>query len=158
MNNKLREVLTTLDAYPQAIKSALLLTKGEKDIIDVVGTVKANERKYKDMIGGAVAELDLTPNVLERGTRHEAEVKNEAKRSFNTPNLMRKLQAAGFTLMDLIQHDVVRLQWQWRNLERFTSARGIDLDITNEREISPLGEEDYDVSALWNKSKYPRWT
>lgn len=158
MNKKLRETLDELLEYPTKVKQAFMLTKGEEDIIDVIGTVKANERRYKDTIRGAVAEVDLTPNVPRAGERHAAEVKREAARSYNTPNLMTKLQGAGFTLMDLIEHDVIRVSWQWRNLERFCKARGIELSISSEHEVSEMGKEEHDIGQIWSTSKYPRWT
>ena len=71
---------------------------------------------------------------------------------------MRKLQDAGFTFMDLIEHDVLRVSWQWTKLRNFAQARGIELIIDHDREVSILGDEEADVGEVWTTSKYPRWT
>lgn len=156
MRKKLKEHITAIEGMPDIVSGAVSEAQSEKEMIDVIGSIKAAERRWKPTLSAATAEFSPIAGVIVRGELHQAETKRAAERSYNTPNLMTKLQGEGFTLMDLIEHRVIDLKWRWTELKNFCKSRGIELTITD-NEISPLGKEKADVGEYW-KDGYPRWT
>lgn len=156
MRKKIRERIEAVEAMPDIIMKAVMEAQSEREMVDVIGAFKEAERKWKPTVAGAIAEFAPTGGGAVRGELHHVETKRSAERSYNTPNLMTKLQGEGFTLMDLIEHRVIDLKWRWTELKNFCKSRGIELVITD-NEISPLGKEKADVGEYW-KDGYPRWT
>lgn len=156
MRKALAEALDQLDAYPLAVHEAIMMARSDEDMIDVIGTIKSNERRYRDDVRGAIAEHGPDADSAIQGKRHRAEVGRQAIRSYNTPNLMRKFQAEGITFMDLIEHGVIEVKWRWTELDNFTHRRGITINKVG-HEVSTLGKEDADVGEVWGPT-YPKWT
>ncbi len=157
MRKKLNERIEVIDAHPVAVKAAIMEAKTDRELVDVIGAIKSAERRYRGDVQGAVAEVKPEANHVLKGDVYAVETKNEAKRSYNTPNLMTKFQAEGVTLFDLLDAGVLTLSWRWTDLKRFAASRGIDLDIV-EREVPTMdSKEEADVGELWNTGS-PRWT
>lgn len=156
MRKKIQEQIEAVEAMPDIIEGAIKEARSEREMVDVIGTFKEAERRWKPAVAGAIAEFAPTAGGAVRGELHHVETKRSADRSYNTPNLMTKLQGEGFTLMDLIEHNVLEMKWRWTELKNFCDSRGIELVITD-REISKLGKEDADIGEYW-KDGYPRWT
>jgi len=129
----------------------------DRELVDAIGSVKSAERRYRGDVQGAVAEVKPEANHVLKGEAHSVETKNEAKRSYNTPNLMTKFQAEGITLLDMLDAGVLTLSWRWMDLKRFVKSRGIDLVIV-EREVPTMAnDEEADIGELWDTGS-PRWT
>ncbi len=159
MRKVIKGHIEALDSIPTLINDAVMAAKTDEELIDIIGTIKSVERRYKPTVTGAVKEVSPTAAEKERsGEIHKVDVSREAKRSFNTPALMTLLQGAGFTLMDLIEHDVVRLSWQWSKLMQFATARGLEVKVVK-REVASLAPDDKGgmVGELWGET-YPRWS
>ena len=156
MRKKLTEVIGEIDAIPSLIRDALMATRSDEEEVDVIGAIKAAERKYKPIVSRATKEMDLDPGIPRRGELHGVEVTRAAERSYNTPRLMAKLQGEGYTLMDLIDQGVVKMSWRYTELNRFCERRGIELDIVG-HEVPELGDADGDIGEIWGTSSM-RWT
>ena len=156
MRKKIKDHITAIETMPDIVASAVSEARTEREMVDVIGTFKEQERKWKPVLAGAIAEFAPSAGGAVQGEQHYVETKRSADRSYNTPNLMTKLQGEGFTLMDLIEHNVIELKWRWTELKNFCANRGIEL-VVEEKEISPLGREEADVGEYW-KDGYPRWT
>ena len=159
MRKVIKGHIEALNNIPTLISDAVMAAKTDEELIDIIGTVKSVERRYKATIRGATVEIVPTADEKVReGEQHKVEVGREAKRSFNTPSLMTMFQDAGFTLIDLIEHDVVRMQWQWSKLMQFATARGLKVEVV-EREVTTLKPDDKGamVGEIWG-STYPKWS
>ena len=157
MRQKLNGRIEVIDAYPEAVKAAIMEAKTDRELVDVIGSIKSAERRYKVDVQGAVAEVKPEANHVLKGDVYAVETKNEAKRSYNTPNLMTKFQAEGVTLLDMLDAGVLTLSWRWMDLKRFAKSRGIDLDIV-EREVPTMdSKEKADIGELWDTGS-PRWS
>ena len=159
MRKVIKGHIEALDNIPTLISDAIMAANTDEELIDIIGTIKSVERRYKATVRGAVTEIVPTKDEkLREGEKHRVEVGAEAKRSFNTPSLMTLFQDAGFTLIDLIEHDVVRMQWQWSKLMQFATARGLKVDVV-EREVTTLKPDDKGamVGEIWG-STYPKWS
>jgi hypothetical protein len=156
MRKRLRERLDKIETIPALIKDAVMEAKTDPELVDVLGTIKAVERTYKPTVKAAIDETAPAAGMAMRGELHHVETKRSASRSYNTPRLMTKLQAEGFTLMDLIDLGVLSLKWNWQPLAAFAKKRGIKLVIV-QKEVPELGKADGDVGEIW-KDGYPRWS
>lgn len=157
MRKALKEAIDRIDTFPRDVKAALMETRSDADVIDVIGTVKSVERRYKPLIRSATAEHAPGQGSSVVGELHRADTPRVTDRSYNTPRLMRKMQDNGITFMDLIEHGVIDVKWRWTDLERFARTRGIDLTIVG-HEVTEMGaNEDGDIGVTDGKA-YPRWS
>lgn len=157
MRKALQERINKLDKIPKTIKDAIMAANTVQEQVDVAGAIKAVERRYRPDVRALVAETAPLPGQSIIGEVHRVEVTREAKRSYNTPNLMTKFQAEGITLLDLMNAGVLTINWRWTDLKRFAKSRGIDLKIV-EKEVSTMGEkEKADIGEIWDNGS-PRWS
>lgn len=156
MRVRLKRALDELEKYPKLVKAALMESKKDTEMVDVIGTIKAVERAYKPMVAGAITEVAPLAGGAMRGETHHVETKRSATRSYNTPRLMKLMQDNGFTILDLLDIGVITIQWNWTPLKQFVKRQGIELTIV-EKEVPEMGKADGDVGEWW-KDGYPRWT
>ena len=158
MRKKLEAKLDALQEYPKLVKKTIMSAKTDTEMVDVLGTVMSVRRKVDAERRLAAAEV--TPTSAERqfaGEKHMVTVSRSAHRSFSTPALMKLMQDNGFTLLDLLESDVLRVSWRWTELKNFAERRDIKLDI-EEREIPELGEADGPhVGEYWTDAA-PKWS
>ena len=157
MRPKLEKKLELLGKYPAAVKKAIMSAKTDEEMVDVLGTVMSNRRRVDTE--RRLAASEITPTAAEHtfaGERHSVSVNRSANRSFSTPALMKLLQDNGFTLLDLLESDVLRVSWRWTELKNFAERRDIKLDIVD-KEIPELGEADGPhVGEYWTDGN-PTW-
>ena len=157
MRKKLETKLDLLDKYPAAVKDAIMEAKNDEELIDVLGTTMSVRRRVD--VQRRLAQSEVAPTAAEHvkaGERHTVEVSRSAKRSFNTPALMTLLQDKGMSLLDLLDHDILRITWRWTDLKNFAERRDIKLTIVD-REIPELGDSDgAQVGEYWEDGN-PSW-
>lgn len=152
----MQQVIAELDAFPDTVKNAVMTANTPQEMVDIIGTIKSVERRYKPIVSSAVSETKPDAGETIQGERHRVEVGAQATRTYNTPRLMSKFQEAGVTFLDLIEHGVIEIKWRWTDLTRYAKNHGITLDKVN-REIAPMStNEEADIGEIWGET-YPRW-
>lgn len=149
MRKALEKKLDLLDEYPAAVKDAIMSAKTDEEMVDVIGTVMSVRRRVDSERRMAASEV--TPTAAEHtraGERHYVEVTRSAKRTFNTPSLMKLMQDNGMSLLDLLSYDVLRITWRWTDLKNFADRRDIKLNIAKQ-EIPELGDSEFQVGEYW---------
>ena len=149
MRKALEKKLDLLDEYPAAVKDAIMSAKTDEEMVDVIGTVMSVRRRVDSERRMAASEV--TPTAAEHtraGERHYVEVTRSAKRTFNTPSLMKLMQDNGMSLLDLLSYDVLRITWRWTDLKNFADRRDIKLNIAK-KEIPELGDSEFQVGEYW---------
>ena len=149
MRKALEKKLDLLDEYPAAVKDAIMSAKTDEEMVDVIGTVMSVRRRVDSERRMAASEV--TPTAAEHtraGERHYVEVTRSAKRTFNTPSLMKLMQDNGMSLLDLLSYDVLRITWRWTDLKNFAERRDIKLNIAKQ-EIPELGDSEFQVGEYW---------
>jgi len=157
MRKKLETKLDLLDKYPAAVKDAIMTAKNDEELVDVLGTVMSVRRRVDSE--RRMAATEVTPTAAEHtkaGERHYVEVSRTAKRSFNTPELMKLMQGKGFSLLDLLDHDVLRITWRWTDLKNFAERRDIKL-VKVKQEIPELGDSDGAMVGEYWEDGNPSW-
>jgi len=136
------------------LKATLLAADGEGEALDVIGDIKSIETQLAGIRKGAAVEFESGMH----GERWQIYVPEPNDRSYNTPRLVQKFaQASGESLFDtillLLREDVIRLSWQWKNLERFTRRLGLSLTIAS---CEIVDGDDADV-GVFPKKGYPSY-
>jgi hypothetical protein len=135
-----------MEAQLDRIESALSeLTKAPPPpgVADVVGRLAHISRWVNEIKRDLLAEAGP-----ERGMSYQLVGSRAATRSYNTPALIAAFAAEGVGLPDLVQGDVVRLDWRWTELKRAAYDAGVTLRIAP-REIA---DDDLDgpmVGEVW---------
>ena len=157
MRRELSAKVRKIEGIPKVVEEGVMEANTSEEMVDVIGAVKAAERKYKPIISGAAAETAPTSGGFVRGEKHSVETKRQAARSYHTNNLLTKMYAEGYSIQDLIDTGVLEIKWRWTELERFSRTRGVDLAIV-EREVNTLDKkEKADVGENWGDG-YPKWS
>ena len=157
MRKKLEAKLDELKEYPKLVKKTIMSAKTDGEMIDILGTVMDVRRKVD--AERRMAATEVTPTADEHvfaGERHTVEVGQTTKRSFSTPALMKLMQEKGFTLLDLLESDVLRVTWRWTELKNFAERRDIKLTIAK-KEIPELGEADGPHVGEYKEDRAPVW-
>ena len=157
MRKKLEATLDELDKYPAAVKEAIMSAKNDAEMVDILGTIMSVRRRVD--AERRLAAVEVAPTAEEHvrsGDRHTVKVSRSAKRSFNTPSLMKLMQDNGFSLLDLLEYDVLRITWRWTELKNFADRRGLKLKIAKQ-EIPELGDSKHDVGEYWEDGN-PSWS
>jgi len=136
------------------IRATLLAAEGEGEALDVVGDIKSIESQLADIRKGAAVEFESGM----RGKRWQIYVPEPNARSYNTPRLVQKFsEASGESLFDtillLLRQDVIRLSWQWKNLERFSRTLGMSLTLAS---CEITDGDDADI-GVFPKKGYPSY-
>ena len=157
MRKKLEETLDQLDEYPKLVKKAIMSAKNDEEMVDILGAVMSVRRRVDAERRSAASEV--TPTAAEHvfaGERHTVEVSQTTKRSFSTPALMKLMQAKGFTLLDLLDANVLTVSWRWTELKNFAERRSIKLTIAK-KEIPELGDADGPQVGEYKEDRTPVW-
>ena len=158
MREALASKLDLLEKYPAAVKDAIMTAQDEGELVDVLGTLVGNTRRVNEE--RRLAQTEVLPTAAEGlkvGDRYTVEVKRAAKRTFNTPSIMRIMQENGVSFLDLLHAGVFTVSWRWTDLKRYAEMRGIKL-IVEAHEVPAMGDPDnVQVGEVWGDGN-PKWT
>ncbi|MHC1588593.1 MAG: hypothetical protein ACXQS1_02110 [Methermicoccaceae archaeon] len=145
-----------MDGYPKTVQAAIMEAKDDAEMVDVIGTIKEVERRYKPYVSMGISEIEFEPKVPLAGEERAAEVGNVCSRSYNTPRLMRLLQDHGLTVLDLLDMGIITIKWNWTPLKGLLKRKDIEYTIVD-KEVSEMGEADGDIGENWNQTR-PKWS
>ncbi len=149
MSTSFEEKLDLIEKFPAAVRAAVMAARNPSDMVDVLGTVNS-------AAGRANEEKRLAASELESGSignRWSVEIGRRATRNYNTLALMKDIYNGGVTIMDLIELDVVRIQWQWSNLRKLFDQS----ETMPKLRITQGDMGDSHVQEDW-KDGYPKYT
>lgn len=135
MNTKLRQAFRSLGT---AITKLTAGPVTDEDIPDASGQCRHYERKLAEWRQGLTSELTAGVHV---GTDYQIRVPNQSHRSYNPQAIIADVaHTCGLTpisaILELRQEGAIRLDFVWTQLEKFFQTRGIDMRITNGRELN----------------------
>lgn len=148
--------LDHIEHFPVLVKEAIVHARGEADLVDILGTVRAAERGMQNERRRADAEIPPGTN----GNRFVMEQGRAAKRSYNTPSLLglflKELMHDSLvtTLSYLLAKGIITIKWNWTPLQKETRDRGIGLRVAR-HEITD-GDLDWDIGEVWGDG-YPSY-
>lgn len=158
MRRELRTKVDMLGKYPAAVKDAIMTAESDEELLDVLGTVVASSRRVAEE--RRLAQTEVLPTAAEGrkgGEDWSVEVLRAAKRTYNTPALMKTMQDNGITFIDLMQANVMHVSWRWTDLKRYADQRGIKL-LIHPSEVSTMGQPDgKHIGEVWGEGS-PKWT
>ena len=149
MNTSLKRALTNLSKTPDKVQAAYLLTEGDEDVVDLLGTVKKIEQQLGKWRRGLEAE---TPSET-TGTKTNIHIPRSAKRSYNTSGLMAVmanwLQLDGTALIgELVARRIINpIGWRWTETEAAFTTAGIPMRKVG-HEVDD-GDMEYDIGEVW---------
>lgn len=152
MERDLEEALDLIDKFPSATKEAIMAARGDSELADVLGTLNSVEQRVAEQ--RRLASVELPVGAEGERWRDERSGKNDY--TFNLPQIMTAMQAAGVTLLDLVEAGVFDLKLKITRLEGIASLHGIDLTYSK-TPVSMMGKEDAMVGKVWEDAKYPSW-
>ena len=157
MRRELRTKVDLLAKYPAAVKEAILTAQSDEELLDVLGTVVANTRMVSEQRRLAQSEvLPTAHEVTKSGELWSVEVRRAAKRTYNTPAILKTMQDNGVSFLDLLSANVMSVGWKWQNLTRYAEQRGIRL-TTEGREVPEMGDpEGSHIGEIWGDGS-PSW-
>ncbi len=140
--------LDVLEAYPAAVKAAVVAAQGDEDLTDLLGVIDANKRIVESHRKSALSEVpDITV-----GHRYSMRPKpGKYDRTYNFSTLLSKLMdGTGMKLLELMiylrERDALRFSWQWTNINKVIREFDIDM-ITSSK---PVEDGDTaDVGQQW---------
>ena len=157
MRRQLRTKVDLLSKYPAAVKDAIMTAESDEELLDVLGTVVANTRRVSEE--RRLAQAEVLPTAAEGtkgGEDWAVEVKRAAKRTMNTPAIMKTMQDNGISFLDLMQANVMSVSWRWTDLKRYADQRGIKL-IIEAHEVPSMGQPDGShIGEVWGEGS-PKW-
>lgn len=146
------EFITRLDAlehYPIEVKDALMVADGDEELADLLGVIESNTRMVSQHRKIALSEI---PNEV-HGQRYVMALKGgKFDRTYNFGTLLSKLMdATGMKLLDLLiflrDRDVLRMAWQWTNLNKV--IREYDVNVVITRGSSVTDGDSADIGEEW---------
>jgi hypothetical protein len=149
MNLKLKRALTNLSKTPDKVQAAYLLTEGDEDTVDLLGTVKKIEQQLAVFRRNLEAE---TPTQT-TGTKTHIKIPRSCKRSYNNSGLMAAmstwLNLDGVALIgELVARKIINpIGWRWTETEQALTTAGIPIRKIN-REVED-GDMKYDIGEVW---------
>ncbi len=142
--------LFALEHTPKLVKRLIREAHGENEIVDILGTVRSVERALAEERQLAAVEI---PNGT-AGSSWELLQGVKWEKSYSTAKIMRDMQAAGITILDLIKADAVRLDWQFTNLKKVFRRAGVTMQMAT-HEIRP-DDPNHHIGS-YDKPGYPRY-
>ncbi len=142
--------LFALEQTPKLVKRLIREAHGENEIVDILGTIRSVERALADE--RQLAATEIPAGTAGRSWEFVQGMKWE--KSFSTAKIMRDMQGAGITILDLIEADAVRLDWQYLKLKKMFRRADITLQMAS-HEIQP-DDPDHHIGA-YDKPGYPRY-
>lgn len=142
------ERLIALRTVPSIAKQAILEAEGD-EIVDVLGTLNSVQSQIGRIKLNAASEVETET----AGSEWQYERSRKGVRSYNNSGmfttLMGQLSFDGLLplLMHLLELDVIRLSWQWSNLEKLLHGNDVFLR-TAHHEVAE-GDPDYDMGTYW---------
>ena len=119
----------------------------EQDSVDVVGEVRAAEKRLAELRRRLVSEMDGT----ETGIHYQAYESRSAKRSYNTNGLLAAFADYGHgdPLRLLLHGNAVELKWRWTQLQSVADVWDVTLPIAK-HEIAD-GDPDALIGEVWSR-------
>ena len=139
-----------VESWPDLAREALGSTEDTAQLVDVLGSLNATTSALGRVKRRHQVELENG----DEGRTWRIRQGRKANRSFNLMGLVLKFQekwghkSALVTIMQLIEHDVLRVSWQWTKLRETASNYGVDLVVGTDRKVES-GDPAFDVGELW---------
>lgn len=158
MRRELRTKVDLLAKYPAAVKDAIMTAESDEELLDVLGTVVATSRRVTEE--RRLAQAEVLPTAAEgrkSGEDWSVEVLRQARRTYNTPAIMKTMQDNGISFLDLMDANVMTVSWRWTDLKRYADQRGIKL-LIQPSEVPTMGQPDgKHIGEIWGEGS-PKWT
>ncbi len=138
------------------VKETILESAGDETLVDVLGDVRTVERGLASLRQEMSAELDD----FVYGERWQMVRNRQAKRSYNTPQIVNKfanaMKVSMFeAIIYLMKEGALKFSWQWLSLQRAAANQDVTL-VTANHEIEEGDEEDMGVVWSWTTPRYER--
>jgi len=142
------ERLAAIERIPSFIQAQILEAEGN-ELIDILGAANSTQTQIGVIKRRAASEVSDG----DAGTKWAFTQGRKAQRSYNMDGMLsaisRALDLGSFseTLKYLIRIDVLRISWQWSNLDKLVRSHNIELRTTR-HEIHD-GDPDYEMGEYW---------
>ena len=141
--------LAQIEAFPALVKMAILEAENTEELVDTLGAVNSTQTRIGKL------KLDAASEVAdeEAGSKWRYEQSMRGVRTFNDSGMFATLMGElGYdNLVGLIRFlldgDIVRIQWQWSNLQKLMRHHNVELRKAGW--AVKEGDPDYDYGEYW---------